>query len=276
MKINNIFYFQHIPKTGGVSFSRLLETYFPPHKVCPITFIEDLSRQPRKTLRQYRLFRGHFGHFLKDFVSGKIIYLTLLRDATDRILSFCKYIRGDPTLGFGDVVRRCPIFGDFLRDPEIAPLLDNVQTINLLQDSSQFPLTWIPPQGYLSRASMTARCRELNSQLSGTPDSVLIEKAKKRLKECAFIGLTERMEDSVRLLCHTFHWKMCDNIPRLNASRGQLRPEELTEGVLGTLKRLTRLDTEVYVEAQRLFEERFSSMNGSQSSWSEGQLSREA
>jgi glycosyltransferase involved in cell wall biosynthesis len=258
------FCFVHIPKTGGISVAGVLDRYFRPNEICPVVYIEDLVRLPRELLPRYRLFKGHFCNYLGEFLSGDVDYLTFLRNPIDRVVSWCQFTRGDPGLGYEEVHRRCPTLVEFVRDPEIGPLLRDVQTLSLIADSKLHSLDWIPKQGYLNRFEMLRVQRKLLSRLASVPDEVLLERAKKRLAECAFVGLTERMDDSMQLMCHTFGWPQPAGIPRYNVSRARIPAHELTEDAVAAIRQVTALDHAIYAEAQRIFEERRQRMIESQ------------
>jgi hypothetical protein len=87
-----------------------------------------------------------------------------------------------------------------------------------------------------------------------------LERAKERLASYAFIGLTERFDESLQLLRHTFNWPEAKSHIDQNMTPGRLRREELTSSAQQLLIQTHDLDLELYHFAKRLFEARLAQM----------------
>jgi hypothetical protein len=78
--------------------------------------------------------------------------------------------------------------------------------------------------------------------------------------EFAFVGIVERMEESLFLLHYTFGWKPIRNFMRENASPVEDRIEELSPEALEKISEFSKKDEEIYKFGQDLFEEKYAKM----------------
>src|SRR5687767_14911141 len=106
LRPDDVVYFLHVPKTGGVTLAHLLGRRFPPETVCPAALPRELIALPRESLDSYRLFHGHFGYKLGALVRRPLIVLTLLREPVARVVSLYGHVRRVPTHPFHERVRR--------------------------------------------------------------------------------------------------------------------------------------------------------------------------
>jgi hypothetical protein len=90
----------------------------------------------------------------------------------------------------------------------------------------------------------------------------MLEKAKSNLREFAFVGLTERMQQSLNLLSYSFGWLPRDSIT-LNDTPHRVSRSDLPPDIVGLIAEMNRLDLELYRYASQLFEERYALMCGS-------------
>jgi hypothetical protein len=256
-------YFLHIYKTAGTTLSKLLESRFQPDEVCPAHQLGPLARLSPDSLRRYRLYWGHLGFKLAELVPGPMIYVTMLRDPVEHVLSIYEAIRRSADHPLHERVNRLGMtLPEFLRDDQTAPEVRDQQVLTLTFWHS----VWAPAhlarlaQDALTPADRAAIRREVVGRFRATPGPVLVEWAQERLDRFAFVGLVERMEESVRLLSAAFAWEPFTSVPRLNAAPQRVRKEDLSPGTLDLIGQLTRLDAQVYARAQRVFERRLREM----------------
>ena len=91
-------------------------------------------------------------------------------------------------------------------------------------------------------------------------DDELFEICKKRLEEFAFVGITERFEESMQLLCYTFRWKPLKVNPFLNKSPDDNFETSLTSNTINDIKKCNAVDQKIYSLANKNFENKFSQM----------------
>jgi hypothetical protein len=83
--------------------------------------------------------------------------------------------------------------------------------------------------------------------------------ARRRLEDMEFVGIAERFDESVRLLCGTFGWAVPE-YESMNVAPARTRRDQIPPDVLDALMRAHELDYELYEFAKSLFAKRLSRM----------------
>lgn len=87
-------YFLHLAKTGGTSFTHLIDTYYQESEIFPYKLWSELVPQLSNIdISHTKLIRGHFGYGIHHlFGRQNMRYFTLLRDPVDRVLSSYRHV----------------------------------------------------------------------------------------------------------------------------------------------------------------------------------------
>jgi hypothetical protein len=85
--------FLHIPKTAGQSVHTFLTRYFPKEEICPARENFQLLPISLPRRRMYRLFSGHLDWAQLDGIGYPRFIFTVLREPTERLLSFYFFLR---------------------------------------------------------------------------------------------------------------------------------------------------------------------------------------
>jgi hypothetical protein len=85
--------FLHVPKTAGQSVHAFLEGFFQPSEICPARENFQLLPYSVPELQKFRLFSGHLDRTLLDVVGTPRFEFTILRQPSERILSFYFFLR---------------------------------------------------------------------------------------------------------------------------------------------------------------------------------------
>lgn len=85
--------FLHIPKCAGQSIRAFLSSAFPKRLLFPGQLDQHLAFYSRSDLKQYSIFSGHFSWSMLDFLGEDALFFTVLRNPSDRILSFYTFLR---------------------------------------------------------------------------------------------------------------------------------------------------------------------------------------
>lgn len=220
--------FYHVPKTAGSTIMSILDNQFDSKEIYPFFFQKKINES--RNLENYNLFHGHFYFSLTQTkIANNAINITFFRNPVDRILSEYRYI-----------IKHF----DYLSDEDKS---------KVFQGHKAQPLFLIHPE---TNIGVNGFCLCLSSFLEDDPNKSIDEhlaSAKKNLEEFFFVGITERMEESIHLLFNLLGWPIPEaQIPRLNTTDGYIEkyPDELIEEI----KRLNWADIELYEFAKTLFE----------------------
>lgn len=229
--------FLHIPRTGGTSFFEVLASRFPATEVLDggdrAMLARDLRALPRDEMARYRLLSVHQDTRVDGLLDRTPHFVTMLREPVARVMSYYQFLRRIPrhplhSLAMGTT------FLEFLQHPDGGPPEADRQTRQIA--------------GAVDRAARGAA--------DPPRGAALLELAKERLVDFAFLGLRERFEESVRLLEHTFGWEPEHRIPELNPSGATNHILRLGARELETARELNRLDLELVRFARGIWRER--------------------
>ena len=93
---NDVLYFHHIPKTAGTSFIFILQNYFNSDSILKAQSWNRLSKNFPKDFSKFQLVKGHFGNALHQILQKKIVYITMLRNPSDVIISYLNQVKRWP------------------------------------------------------------------------------------------------------------------------------------------------------------------------------------
>jgi hypothetical protein len=251
------YYFLHIPKTAGTTFSAaVLQKLFDLAEICLSYDYPEILPIPPAELAKFRLFRGHFYYFFHRLLPAKPVYLTFLRDPIERTLSLYDHICRDPAHFQHNAMRSLKDgLRDAVRSPELLP--PNFQVTALACDLD--PVRTMAE----ARAAHPGGLNEYSviygemTKRPPTRDDLAI--ACQRLEEIEFVGIVERFDESVKLLCSTFGWKVPE-YESMNIAPTRTRREGIAPDILEALMRAHELDFELYEFAKSLFSRRVSRM----------------
>jgi hypothetical protein len=224
--------FLHIPKTAGISLRRVLIDATAPHRafriIVPIDDHDRLAALPRQDRAALALVEGHMYYGVHEILPLPCHYITMLRDPVERVLSYYSFVREWKEHHLHGVFKGLSLAECI--DRRLTVELDNFQ-VRALTDLSHVGIPF-----------------------GGITCGMLVQ-ARAHLDGFAFVGLTEKYDRSLALLCRRFGWS---HAPRehLNATAQRTRREDLDAGTLQRILDANRLDVELYAYASRLFEAR--------------------
>lgn len=202
-------------------------------------------------LRRSQIINGHFSGYIFKYFPWPLRYITLLRDPLARAVSHHAHVLRDKGHYLHTLALELGTFGAYLRDERTQPTVVNFQlrclgaTINPVEIAK----TLTPEQ--------IAR-RELERCLDAIPltQSVqeVLQSAQARLEQMCFVGLTERFEDSLALLCEIFGWPRSTALDAHNVNPRGISVKDLPSADARLLERLNEADIELYQRAKVRFE----------------------
>jgi hypothetical protein len=248
-------YFLHIPKTAGTTFRVLLENQFHMHAICPAYEFFQMKSYSEEQLRGFRLFRGHMGYSLVNYLPEKPRVLVMLRDPMERAVSHFEYIRRDPGHPRHRTIQEGKLsLKDYLLDPVLSAEVTNAQVR---------PLAHLANRGLLrelldatdSQEAFARAWRHREGVLP--PDDELLDVALERLEAADFVGVAEHLEQGMALAARLLGAAPPQTLQSLNINPRRTRLDELPDDVLDLLQELTRLDRKLYQRGRALFQSRF-------------------
>lgn len=215
-------FFLHLPKSGGITFRSVLADRYAQSE-CPKLMFPDVQEDDFKAAaRQYLLVHGHLLYFrvqphVKDFKK-----VTILRHPVDRVISEHNYI---------------------------------LNRIHPKPREQMLREHGLPEKGDPIETAENVACRFF-SKLNPLDPTIPIEKHLESAKEVLstefdFVGITEKMEESIQLFYHYMGWQVPEWTPVHNTTeREKTYPQE----VLDAIAKRNWADIELYQYAVKLFE----------------------
>ncbi len=214
--------FMHLGKTGGKSlediFTRqyrnhyLIDTYAHAQHESTSTFKELAER------KQFECLIGHGEFGLHEFMPQPCVYVTLLRNPVERIISDYSQIIENPNRTFHAEIKAMT-FEEFLTFEKIPTNVDN---------------------GLVRSISGT------DSAAFGTINQEMLQTAKANIEShFAVAGLTSRFDESILLMKEKLGWKHLPFYRRINVTQKRLRKTDFSENQIELLKERNRYDVEL-------------------------------
>ncbi len=236
--------FLHVPKSAGTTFHHILLNCFPGGR--SFTNAERGHNQDVDP-STFDFVSGHYNYayLIERGLTGHRV-ITILRDPVDRALSHFYFLKQDRLL---DLVEQ----SDEAYDKAELELTREVLAKARENDLAGF----IRKEPFLAEITLG----NYQTRLMGAPDKLCpldsshLDLAMKHLGACYFVGLTERMNDSVALLCRKMGWPVILPQGALNSNKENKGKKEQPPELLQALNDYNRMDQILYQEATRLFGE---------------------
>jgi hypothetical protein len=224
--------FLHMPKSAGTTLVRVFEKVYgndsvyrnPDHysnnRALAAAFLA-MSDEERSRIE---ILCGHFPVGFHGLIPVDSEYITVLRDPIDRIISLYYFWRAHPTIDRLGFTRKYNSLADFIRSG-VTKDVDNGMTRVIA--------------GYVPGEESPAPY--------GGCSQALLDQAKGNLSErFAFVGVTERLPESLILLKRMFGWHHVPMFENLNATHNRPAKEDVDEPDMDALLEYTQLDRELY------------------------------
>lgn len=230
-----VLYFQSIPKTASTTLYHILASFFLPEQVAPIQPISHLMTVSREQVYDWQLVGGHFYWNIAPILGCEPIRITMLRNPIDRAISYYHHIRRAPRHYAHERVV------DQTLDAYLSDLRNHAHFRNLMVRSlGQFHDLSAQHRIAVKR-NESFECRL--EAYGGCGDRTMLETAWERVSSFLWVGLQERFDETLALLCRQMGWQMPDDYT------SHLRFEYSTVGIEAAVERLTdynALDLELY------------------------------
>jgi len=248
--------FLHLPKTGGITLVKHLQTQLFEGPLISLPSSEALLDSP-DAIRGAALVVGHYFYPLLEMLDQPSCSMTFLRDPVQRTISSYQFVARTPAHPLYEkfVTARISSPIEFARDKFFAFHASNMQTRMLGVDYDFASLI----QGINSKTISIDQAKAVIGEAESRPcDSAGLQRATGRLQSMIFFGLTEHYQASLELLCRTFNLEVpaeafMENVAPAEdqARRALVNPREVE-----ALRASNQFDEELYRFAKGLFYER--------------------
>lgn len=252
-------FFFHIPKTAGDTLQSVLVRNFSEEDICHAYTWTTLLKQNRATVRSKKLFQGHFYGPLESIVGRPCFTFTLLRDPIERALSHYGHVLHDPNHYLHQRAVALGSIEAYLDDPEARMTVSNFQARMLALD--------VDVEAAYHALTDEARAqwgleRYLETTDFGLAGESLLETARKRLENLGLVGITERFDETLALLCFKQRWGYPAGVTNRNVNVRRTRADALSPDTIQRLKQLNEVDIPLYEGAVLAFKKEFGEMLG--------------
>jgi len=227
-------------RTGGTTLHNILAANFTPDKVAPLE--EDVLRSfsPFDSVK-YDFFSGHCDYEIALAIPRPAKkFVSLFRKPAERLVSFYRFGRSQPPTA--DLGQKHPY-----------------RLANTLSAEDFFSHSAIRSWAKANNNYLRVFGTSLERPIDPTDERAALSLATERIKHLDAIGLTHRMDESVRIICKSLGFPLPERFESLPASHPQLEnvpPVEMTERLAKALEELTSYDEIIYQTAVDEFERR--------------------
>jgi hypothetical protein len=249
--------FIHLEKTGGNTLRNYLEGKFPSDRVCPARFNE-LHLYTAAELGFFDFFAGHFDRSsIRLIPRDNIKIVSLFREPRSRLISLYRFFKSHtPNDEFADAT--------FVR-------LANELTVEEFFERPEVRSTTNANNHYTVHfGGSLALINDDRHVFSKDGLSRALEDAKRQISALASIGITERFDQSVKLICKELNLPppppiealyVTDKMPEVDPRFRRVGPVGVTPRLAAALEDLTVYDDEIYRFAVSEFDRRCAALN---------------
>jgi hypothetical protein len=250
-------YFMHIPKTAGTTVDHMLRSRFPRRRANSTFNVVELMRLPQRKLAALEFISGHleFGYYLEELLGRPVRAIAFVREPRPLLLSIYKQVIKDPADPVHAYVRaNCPSIDQFFRDPVMSAYVANFQTRYVALAERRFDAATVEAvrQAPAHRIEGILRDAVAREQANTPSNAGLLQRATERLQACWFVGVTERLDESMARLAGKLGWKPFPPAPQINRSPHSARTSDLSKATLRRIDELTSLDRILYDRATEI------------------------
>jgi hypothetical protein len=226
--------FMHLPKTAGSTLSRIMERQYPATRILRLYESgtgAELGGLSEDQLNALRVVMGHFSFGAHRFVSRPCVYVTVLREPVDRVISHYYYVRSEPTHYLFEAAQQLS-------------LSEYVRYCNLAEPNND---------------QTRLLCGEYETSIPPSCGQAMLELAQRHLRDhFAGVGLTEEFDRTLLLMKRVLRWRYPFYV-RQNVGRHRPPRTGLSNDTVRVIQEYNRLDGELYRFGQALFREQVQS-----------------
>lgn len=230
---NHTIIFLHMPKAAGMSLNAILKKQYGADRILevdpkrPRKAYLDIVNMPVWVALKLRGISGHAIWEIHKWLPKPFVYMTVLRDPVERVLSFYSYVAASPSHHlYTKMMNDNMKLDDFLDWSESTFETSNLQT-KLLSSSNPFYETYMPDA---------------------------FERARRNLEKYFLVGLAEQFGKSLEMFSSVFDW-MDPQITYENVTPNRVNRKDLPVHTIRKIEAFNKYDMELYEIGVRLFKE---------------------
>ncbi|WP_154223985.1 sulfotransferase family 2 domain-containing protein [Marinicella rhabdoformis] len=251
-------YFAHIPKSGGTTFTSLFDRLFDESEIFQPQLLWEVGKISPELCKKFNFFRGHFNAFGEQLAYRKTRNLTILRAPVDMAYSSYKHVCNDSkTKLHAKVVGENWSFEDFIFNPESKNLVSNRMT-KFLQLGSN--VAYHSEALNLNEDTFGKFRREKKIQQNRPQLDEKFKLALAYLERCFWVGVLEDLPRCLGLLCYQIAHPPLGAIPVLNKSRQQTNT--LSDAAIKHLESINSYDMALLTWAKEQTASKIKSITG--------------
>jgi hypothetical protein len=244
--------FIHLEKTGGTTLHQVLEDLFSNDRVTPV-HMSDLTALTIDEVGRYDVVSGHFSYHASLLIpAARIARLSLFRDPVSRLISFYRFHRAHPSTARLD--------NEFVRlAQELPPARFFTHPVVLSSPRTN--------NAYL-RSFGTLQGQDLSQEMGETELAAAYDLAQRRIRGLHALGITERMSESIDLICRALHRRAPQEFSSLHRTDDMIRENprftrvehlHVDTELLACMEPLVHYDQRLYAAAEAEFSRRLTS-----------------
>lgn len=227
--------FLHILKTAGTTLNAILENYYPaersyatfPNQRHPEGSLEGFYALSTEAKANIDLLTGHMGFGLHKYLPRTAVYITILRNPVDRVISHYYHEYRDPGSQLHKLIHAGMGLKEYVQYYAEAGEMDNLQTRMIAGNWEK--------RGF------------------GPCTEEMLATAKQNLRDYFIVvGLTERFDETYLLLKKHLGWKT-RLYRKYNVAQNRPQQHKLSAETLQVIDELNRYDTALYHFAVKRF-----------------------
>jgi hypothetical protein len=253
----------HLQKTAGTSLRQIIGQSFPLDRRCPV-FEDRLHALTAAELGHYDFFSGHFDISATRLIPRDCIEtVTVFREPRSRLVSLYRFLKSHP---IGD---------EFSTDP-LVPMAHALSPEQFFERSEVRDFPMLNNHYLFALGRSYAWFNQNRGRLSSEMLSAVLLDAKIQVHAMSALGLTERFDESVRLICKQLRLPEPSTIPAthvtdrfidLDKRFRRVDQVEMTPRLYRATEDLTFYDSELYRTAVAEFTRRTVRAFGAESSY---------
>ena len=242
--IDRSIFFIHIPKTGGATIEELIKETYPPQAICPYYYAKDFLAGDHAP-DAFRIFYGHNWFYTEQILPAPCFVFTYLRHPVGLAISVYEHIRRNPHTLHDLLITEAASLADFARHRSFSTMVSNAQTRILGADTDFKELYKRVKNGQMDPRAAN---QKLEREIVLEPDATMLERARRRIEQLDFVGITEYFTESTNILADKLNLAVPNSLPRHNAASAkdlEMR-SEYSDYDIESLLEINRYDVQLY------------------------------